>query len=144
MPATEFLTTLAEAGALLALVNARTNETAASGVELAMTRRTRRQGLLGRHGLAPSSALILAPCFAIHTAFMRFAIDVLFLDRGGRVLRIVHDLPPWRVAAASKACAVVELAAGSLRGQDFAVGDAVYVVAARHRNSERIPLLRPV
>jgi uncharacterized protein len=129
---------LAEAGELSVLVNARTNETTASGVELAVTRRARRRGLLGRDGLAPSSALILAPCFAIHTAFMRFAIDVLFLDRGGCVLRIVHDLPPWRIATAPKACAVVEFAAGTLRGQDFVVGDAVYVAEARYRSAERI------
>ena len=49
-----------------------------------MTRRDRRKGLLGRSGLEPASALIIAPCFSIHTMFMRFDIDAVFVDEDGR------------------------------------------------------------
>jgi uncharacterized protein len=109
------------------LVNARTRAVVARDVELAETRRARRRGLLGRDGLAPSSALVIAPCCAIHTAFMRFAIDVIFVARDGRVLRIVRDLPPWRLAVAPRAHRVVELPAGSL-GQDIlAIGDQLLI-----------------
>jgi uncharacterized membrane protein (UPF0127 family) len=69
--------------------------------------------------------MMLAPCAAVHTAFMRFAIDVVFIDRDGHAVKIVRNLPPWRIAAARRAHAVVELAAGSLR--DVSVGDRLYV-----------------
>ena len=51
----------------LVLVNQRTDEALAERVEVAVTRRDRRKGLLGRSGLAPASALVMAPCFSIHT-----------------------------------------------------------------------------
>src|SRR5262249_8660689 len=54
------------------LMNERTHEPVATALELAVTRRARRRGLLGRNGLDDSEALILAPCTAVHTAFMRF------------------------------------------------------------------------
>ncbi len=81
------------------LVNERTNGTVASVVEFAVTRTERRRGLLGRNGLDLSAALMLAPCPAVHTAFMRFAIDVVFVDREGRVRKIVRGLAPWRISA---------------------------------------------
>src|SRR5205823_2577015 len=92
--------------------------------------RTRRRGLLGRTAMDPSEALVLSPCCAIHTAFMRFAIDVIFIDAHGQVLKIVRDLPPWRLAIAPRAHAVIELAAGSLKARDLKVGDAVELAPA--------------
>jgi uncharacterized membrane protein (UPF0127 family) len=109
----------------MALVNERTGEIVARAVEIADTRASRRRGLLGRDGLEADAALILTPCCSIHTAFMRFAIDVVFVARDGRVLRILRDLPPWRMAMAVRASSVVELAAGSLRGKDLTIGDRV-------------------
>ena len=114
----------------LALVNRQTAQTISSSVEVAATRRTRRRGLLGRDGMDPSEALILSPCFAIHTAFMRFAIDVIFVDARGRVLKIVHELGPWRLAIAPRAHAVIELAAGSLNARELKVGDSVELAPA--------------
>jgi uncharacterized membrane protein (UPF0127 family) len=105
------------------LVNERTGVTIARDVEVAATRASRRTGLLGRASLDPASALVLERCFAIHTAFMRFAIDAVFLDRRGVVRRVV-SLPPWRIAATFGAAAVVELAAGAAR--DVQVGDRIY------------------
>lgn len=105
------------------LVNERTAAIVARHVELATTRAERRKGLLGRDGLNPSAAIMIAPCKAVHTWFMRFPIDVLFVDRDGRAVKIVRDLKPWRMAAATGAHAVVEFAAGSLH--DIAVGDRV-------------------
>jgi uncharacterized membrane protein (UPF0127 family) len=123
------------------IVNGRSDETIASEVELALTRTERRGGLLGRDSLAPSGALVISPCWSIHTAFMRFAIDVLFVDRRGRTMRIVHDLPPWRVAIAPRAHAVIELPAGSLKALDLRIGDEVRLVppAALHLNVLRRP-----
>ena len=114
----------------LVLVNRQTSQTISRTVEVAASRRSRRRGLLGRTGMDRSEALILAPCFAIHTAFMRFAIDVVFVDSRGRVLKIVRGLPPWRMAVAPRAHAVIELAAGSLSSRALKVGDAVDLAPA--------------
>src|SRR5262245_21587505 len=84
-----------------ALLNERTGRVVASAVELAESSQARRKGLLGRDSLDPSAALIIAPCSAVHTFFMRFVIDVIFVDRNGRVLKIASDLKPWRIAASA-------------------------------------------
>jgi len=111
----------------VALMNGRTGIAVADAVELADTRASRRRGLLGRDCLEPSAALILTPCVAVHTAFMRFTIDVVFVDRDGRALKIVSGLAPWRMAWSPLAHAVVELAGGRLRSCDVAVGDRLYL-----------------
>lgn len=111
----------------VALVNQRTGEAVAHTVEVAVTRRDRRKGLLGRSDLPSSTALILAPCGAIHTMFMRFAIDAVFVDEDGRVVKIVPELAPWRIAAAALARAVVEMPARSLRACPVSVGDRLYL-----------------
>jgi len=119
---------LCRGGGQMMLVHERTREVIASRVELAVTRRARRVGLLGRDGIGDQTALVLAPCLAVHTAFMRFPIDVLFVDRRGRALRLVHDLAPWRVAAAIRAYAVIELPAGALRKHEVEPGDRLELV----------------
>jgi uncharacterized protein len=109
------------------LLNERTGDLVASAVELAATRETRRKGLLGRNGLDAGAALVLTPCCSIHTAFMRFPIDVAFVDRDGRVIRFVRDLKPWNIAVSVRARAAIEFAAGSLRARDVRLGDRLYV-----------------
>jgi uncharacterized membrane protein (UPF0127 family) len=125
------------------LMNARTGEVVANAVELADTRATRRRGLLGRDGLDPSTALVLSPCFSIHTVNMRFAIDVAFVDRGGVVVRILRDMRPWRLAIVPRARAAIEMAAGGLSARDIRVGDRLYLAAepapAGHAVSWPIP-----
>ena len=105
------------------LTNARSRQVIARDVELALTRRARRQGLLKRSSLDAQAALLLAPCFMVHTAFMQFAIDVIFVDRKGYVKQLVRNLPPWRMAACPRAYGTIELAAGTLDKHDVAVGD---------------------
>ena len=122
MAADRFLAGAAKAGPPPALVNERTGLELASAVEIAGTSESRRRGLLGRDSLDPSRALVIAPCSSIHTFFMRFDIDVVFIDRGGRVLKIVRDLPAWRIASSLRAYAVIEMAGGALQ-PDVAVGD---------------------
>jgi uncharacterized membrane protein (UPF0127 family) len=73
---------------------------------------TRLRGLLGRSALAPDEGLLLRPAGSIHMFFMRFPVDAVFCDRELRVLRVVRDLRPWRVAGCRGARVVVELAAG--------------------------------
>src|SRR6266542_193731 len=73
---------------------------------------TRMKGLLGRRSLPPGQGLLLQPAGSIHTFFMRFPIDAVFLDGDRRVLRVASGVRPWRAAAAKHSRAVLELAAG--------------------------------
>ncbi len=114
----------------VALMNERTRQFVASSVEVAGTRNTRRRGLLGRDRLDETSAMLLAPCTGVHTVGMRFAIDVIFVDRQGYVVKVVRDLKPWRIALASRAHAVIEMPAGSLRWGQVLIGDRLYLTSA--------------
>jgi len=131
--ALDFAAALGRAGGVagqapLALVNERTDTVVADVVELAITRRSRRKGLLGRDELPSSVGMVLAPCCSIHTAFMRFSIDAAFVSRGGKVVKVVHEIKAWRMALSLRAYAVVELPAGTLRRRDVATGDRLYFV----------------
>jgi len=71
----------------------------------------RLRGLLCRaRAPGPRTGLLLSPCNAVHTFGMRYGIDVAFIDREGRVLRLVRNLRPWRAACCLRAVAVVEMA----------------------------------
>src|SRR5258706_13717108 len=67
-------------------------------VRLADTPRSRGIGLLRENGLEPGAGLWIFPCEAIHTFWMRFSIDVAFLDRDLRVKRVYHRMPPFRLS----------------------------------------------
>ena len=95
--------------------------------ELATTPVRRAKGLLGRRNLPPGEGILLRPAGSIHTAFMQFPIDAVFLARDGRVLKVEHALPPWRMAARRGAHAVVELPAGEVARRGLRVGDSVIV-----------------
>jgi uncharacterized protein len=82
----------------------------------------RMRGLLGRAALAKGEGLLLAPAPSIHTAFMRFPIDAVFLDSEFRIVKLEADLPPWRIASASRARAVLELSAGEIARRGLTVG----------------------
>jgi uncharacterized membrane protein (UPF0127 family) len=92
---------------------------------VARTPLARMRGLLGRHGLAEGEGLLLEPAGSIHTFFMRFPIDVVFLDREQRVVRVVPNLRPWRTAGVRKARAVLELAAGEAARVGMTPGSAL-------------------
>ncbi|MBE3590913.1 MAG: DUF192 domain-containing protein [Firmicutes bacterium] len=74
----------------MAVRNERTGAWLATAVDVAGTAAARLRGLLGREALAPGEGLLLFPCNAVHGLGMRFDLDVLHLDRRGRVLRVVH------------------------------------------------------
>jgi uncharacterized membrane protein (UPF0127 family) len=101
----------------------------ASRVELAVDSQSRRRGLLGRDGLDEGAALIIAPSSAIHTFSMRFAIDVVFVARDGRVLKTYAAVGPRRIAFSLGAFAVIELPAGAISGMPVKAGDIVQLVS---------------
>lgn len=81
-------------------------------LEIAVDRSSRNRGLLGRDGLPEGHALAIAPTNAVHTFFMRFPIDIVFVARSGRVVKVCEAVRAWRIAIGLGAFAVVELAAG--------------------------------
>jgi uncharacterized membrane protein (UPF0127 family) len=87
----------------------------------------RMRGLLGRRDLPAGEGVLLRPAGSVHTLFMRFAIDVVFLDRDGCVLRVAEAVPPWRFAGARGARAVLELRAGESARRGIDVGDTLVV-----------------
>jgi uncharacterized protein len=91
-------------------------------LELALDSASRRKGLLGREGLERGTGLVIAPSNAVHTFFMRFPIDIVFLHRSGRVLKIRHQVPARRLAVSATAHAVLELPAGAANEAGLKVG----------------------
>ncbi|MEX0851205.1 MAG: DUF192 domain-containing protein [Gaiellaceae bacterium] len=85
----------------------------------------RMRGLLGRRRLNPGQGMVLRPAFAIHTHFMHFPIDVVFLDSDQVVIAIERSLRPWRTASCRGAREVVELASGECDRRGLEVGDRV-------------------
>ena len=83
----------------------------------------RMRGLLGRDGLEPGGGMLIDRAPSVHMFFMRFAIDVVFLDRDRKVVRVVERLRPWRVAGARHAAAALELPAGAAAAAGVEVGD---------------------
>ena len=85
------------------------------------------RGLLGRSSLGPGEGILLEPASSIHMFFMRFAIDAVFLDRELRVLRVVHGLRPWRLAACRGSRSVLEIAAGEAARRGVREGDLLRI-----------------
>ena len=79
-------------------------------------------GLLAGAPLRRGEGLLIQPCAAIHTCGMRYAIDVIFLDRSGRVLSIHPHVPPWRARWQPGAAAVLELRAGDAAQANLMIG----------------------
>ena len=84
---------------------------------------TRLRGLLGRRSLPSGEGLLIRRESSVHTCFMRFAIDVVFLDADLRVLRVDSNVGPWRLKACRGAQAVLELRAGEAASRGLARGD---------------------
>ncbi len=96
-----------------------------AAVEVADSARARRRGLLGRDGI--DGAIVLAPCRQVHTARMRFPIDVAFCDREGLVL-YTATLSPWRLSRPVwRARFVIEAEANTFERWRLAPGDVVEI-----------------
>ncbi|MGB9849110.1 MAG: DUF192 domain-containing protein [Moorellaceae bacterium] len=98
----------------------------APNIEVASTAVRRVVGLLGRRSLPPGHGMLLWPCSGVHTCFMRFPIDVVFLDRGGRAVFVAEGVPPFRfIPYVRGAAGVLELPAGALGESGTEVGDQI-------------------
>ena len=83
------------------------------------------RGLLGRRDLPQGEGILLRPAGSIHTFFMRFSIDVVFLSEAGVVLCIAAAVRPWRIAACRGARSALELAAGESERHGLEVGQTL-------------------
>lgn len=99
----------------------------ATRLEGAFDSSTRNRGLLGRSGLEPGVALVIAPSNAVHTFAMRFPIDIIFANREGVVVKIRSAVPKSRIAFALGGFAVIELAAGEIAKSGVRKGDRLTV-----------------
>jgi uncharacterized protein len=100
----------------------------AEHVDVANTLVGRLRGLLGTDTLPPQHGLLIEPCRQVHTYFMRYALDLVFLDGNRRVLRTVADVLPGRVSPHVRgADAVLELPAGTLASTPAGQGDQLVI-----------------
>lgn len=112
------------------LENATTKATLIPNLEVAETMQTRGLGLLGRSSLAEDQALWILRCNSIHTFFMKFAIDCVFVDKNLKVKAIYKDVRPWRlVLPVWGARSVIEMASGVSSKLNISVGDQLNVGA---------------
>jgi len=98
----------------------------AQQAKLAVTLPQRIKGLLGKDSLSANEGLILKPCSSIHTFFMRFSIDVLFLDKNMQITRLFQNMPPNRLGSIVWASLMaIELPAGKISQTNTQVGDII-------------------
>lgn len=91
--------------------------------DVANTSAKRRKGLLGCDALPEGHALWIVPCESVHTWFMKFPIDVVYLDRKHRVRKVCRAVPPWRLSICMPAHSVLELPAGVIETSGTQPGD---------------------
>jgi uncharacterized membrane protein (UPF0127 family) len=106
------------------------NTELADKAELAGSGAKRSKGLLGRKGLARGEGMWIVPCEAVHTFFMQFPIDLVYLDRKLRIKKIRGNVRPWRISACVAAHSVIELPAGTIRDTRTERGDTLEILDA--------------
>ncbi len=102
------------------------NHVLAHNVQIAQTPLARMKGLIGASSLLADSALVIIPCNSVHMLFMRFAIDVVFVDKANTVVGICVNLKPFQLSPLFfKAHKAIELPVGTIAKTQTAVGDTI-------------------
>jgi len=99
------------------------NSVLGDAVDVADTSDKRRVGLLKHERLEPGTGLWIVPCESVHTFFMKFPIDLVYVDKQRRVKKIRSRVPAWRMSACLTAHSIVELPAGTIEKSGTHVGD---------------------
>ena len=107
------------------IVNQRSGVILADSLTSANDSAARRKGWLGRKSAPKGEAIWILPCEAIHCFFMQFPIDVMFLDRALRVVKLRRAVKPWRIAVCLSAYSVVEFPEGVIATTGTEVGDQI-------------------
>ena len=117
----------------------RTKQILASEALLASSWKERMVGLLNRTSLDQGQGLIIPTCSSVHTMFMRFPIDTVFVDDALTVLQTYECLPPWRITPIVwKANSVIELPAGTLRATPVTVGDRLVIERSLEKHLDTV------
>ena len=104
----------------------KTGEVIADKVKIAQDVESRARGLLGRLSLGKGEGLVIKPCGSIHTFFMKFPIDVIFLNKKNQVIKIGRAIPPWRIyGCLFGGFLVIELQSNALNGIEIKQGDFI-------------------
>jgi hypothetical protein len=109
----------------LRVVNVTRATVLATRLELADSAAKRNKGLLGRKGLEPGGGLWIIPCESVHTFFMQFAIDLIYIDRDFRIKKVRRAVGPWRLSVCFSAHSILELPAGTIAATQTRNGDIV-------------------
>lgn len=109
----------------LRVSNLTRNTALAVCMEVADTAAKRKKGLLGRESLLPGEGLWIIPCESVHTFWMRFPIDLIYLDRKKRIRKLKSSVPAWRLSACLRAHSVIELPAGTIDATQTRAGDVL-------------------
>ncbi|MBV9503684.1 MAG: DUF192 domain-containing protein [Acidobacteriia bacterium] len=107
----------------LRIINQTRNTILASTADVADTSAKRRTGLLKHDRLEPGEGLWILPCESVHTFFMKFAIDLVYMDKAKRVRKIRAAVKPWRLSACFTASSILELPAGTIARTGTERGD---------------------
>lgn len=85
-------------------------------------------GLMGKSELKKGEGVFLTPCNSIHMMFMKFPLDILFLDRKNKIIHITKDIKPWKISrVVFKAQSVLEVPAGTVENTKSNVGDIIKI-----------------
>jgi uncharacterized membrane protein (UPF0127 family) len=122
---------ISDAEARLEVVNLTRGTVLATNLEVANTGAKRNKGLLGRNALGPGEGLWIIPCESVHTFFMQFTIDLVYLDRKHRIRKVKSDVRPWRMSACLSAHSILELPQGTIRASGSRKGDTIEFSSAR-------------
>jgi uncharacterized membrane protein (UPF0127 family) len=110
------------------LYNSTQNNLIAKNVKIAKSFITRSLGLIPRKDFFESEALIIKPCNSIHTFFMKFPIDVLFLDKTNKIIALYENVTPWQILPVHfNAHSVIELKAGQIKAKNIQKNDIIQV-----------------
>ncbi|PIQ88936.1 MAG: hypothetical protein COV72_05695 [Candidatus Omnitrophica bacterium CG11_big_fil_rev_8_21_14_0_20_42_13] len=110
------------------IINIAKNTPVAERAEIAENAFSRMKGLLGRKLLNKSCALIIKPTSSIHTFFMKFPIDIAFLDKNNKILKIKHGVMPFRfISCPLGAKITIELPSGTLKASNTEIGDILAI-----------------
>ena len=108
------------------------NTVLGEAVEVADTSEKRRVGLLKHARLEPGSGLWIVPCESVHTFFMKFPIDLVYLDKKRKVRKVRHAVPAWRLSACLTAHSILELPAGTAEESGTMPGDELLIETSKN------------
>ena len=103
------------------------NAVLGEAVDVADTSEKRRVGLLKHERLEPGEGLWIKPCESVHTFFMKFAIDLVYVDKKQKVRKVRRAVPPWRLSACLTAHSIIELPAGTIERTGTQAGDELSI-----------------